>query len=956
MSKKDDQYSKTLNLPKTEFPMRANLAKREPEISSEWDNVYKKLRAKRRGGPTFILHDGPPYANGHIHMGTAFNKILKDIVIKYKNMRGFDSPYVPGWDCHGLPIEFQVLKDYKKNKSKKIKEHRGLNETVNPGESGGELSIKEIRRRCLEYAQGFVDIQRNEFKRLGVLGQWEDPYLTINYRYEKQIIEDFRLLARAGYVFRNAKPIYWCSSCETALAEAEVEYQDSTTPAIYVNFEFSSDISDLFPDLPAAKKVYLMIWTTTPWTLPGNVAIALHPDLDYVAVELEDKVVILADSLLDEVMNKGGVTFNRKLGTVKGAKLEHKITRHPFIDRDSVVVLANYVTLDTGTGCVHTAPGHGQDDYETGLKYNLAQLSPVDNKGRFTDEVPEFQGQFVFKANQPIIEKLQADGTLFAAEELSHSYPHCWRCKRPIIFRATEQWFVAMDGKNNLRKQALEAVSKVEWIPAWGEDRIANMIADRPDWCISRQRSWGVPIPVPFCEKCRTPLLDDEVMAKVAEEIGEKGSNVWFENDVHTFIPAGKKCGKCGHDRFYTENDILDVWFESGSSHKAVLEEFEGLRWPAEMYLEGSDQHRGWFHSSLLISQANYDQPPYKTVLTHGFVVDGNGRKMSKSSGNVVSPDKIIKQYGADIIRLWVSSEDYRNDIRISEEILKRLSECYRRIRNTSRFILGNLFDYKPDTDVVAYDQLEEIDRWILHRLQKLLERSHQGFKNHEFHIFYHTLHNFCVVDLSAIYLDILKDRLYTQPAASRIRRSAQTALMEIITQITRLMAPVLSFTAEEIWSFIPDFAGKEESVHLEVIPEQREEYLNPKIEARWDKLLALRGLINAALEIARANKTIGHSLNAMVDVYLANASDFEFYNNYAEDLAEINIVSGIILHNQALADGDIYTDDELPGIGVKVSRAAGEKCVRCWRYSVTVGQNDAHPVICERCQKILES
>ena len=777
-------YKNTLNLPKTSFPMKANLPQREPEYLKKWEEnrTYQKLREIAKDRPKWILHDGPPYANGHIHIGTALNKILKDFIIKSRNMAGFNGEYVPGWDCHGLPIEHQVDKEL--------------------GSKKGSYTISEKRRLCRKFATEYLNIQREEFKRLGVMGEWENPYQTMSYDYEATIAREFGRFVGKGSVYKGKKPVYWCASCETALAEAEVEYDDHESPSIYVKFPAISDFGERFPALKG-KKVFVLIWTTTPWTIPANLAIAFHPDYTYVAAEADGEVWILAEALLEQVMAKGGKKNYQVLAKMPGKELKGLKCRHPFIDRESVLILANYITLDTGTGAVHTAPGHGQEDYESGLEYNIPIYSPVDDQGRFTPEVAFFAGKFVFDANEDVIRKTKEVGALIHTEPYKHQYPNCWRCKNPIIFRATEQWFISME-RNELRRKALAEIDRVKWIPHWGHDRIYGMIQNRPDWCISRQRAWGVPIIAFTCKGCGELLLEERYAEYVSGLFEKDGADAWFDLSPKELLPPGTRCPKCQKDDFEKETDILDVWFDSGVSYAAVLEKRPNLKSPADMYLEGSDQHRGWFHSSLLASVGTRGRAPYDSVLTHGFVVDGEGRKMSKSFGNVIVPDEVISRYGAEILRLWVAAEDYRDDIRISEEILSRLSEAYRRIRNTCRFLLGNLYDFDPEKDAVSDSRLLEIDRWILLRLQKLTARLREAYTAYEFHVVFHSLHNFCAVDLSSLYLDILKDRLYTAPASSTERRAAQTALHKILDAMVRLMATILSFTAEEVWEHLP--------------------------------------------------------------------------------------------------------------------------------------------------------
>ncbi len=930
VERKAMDYKETLNLPKTDFPMKANLSQREPEWLAIWDrmDLYRKLREASLGRPPYILHDGPPYANGHIHLGTALNKILKDMIVKSRQMSGFDAVYVPGWDCHGLPIEHQVDKEL--------------------GPKKKNMTQVEIRRHCRAYAEKFIDIQRREFKRLGVLGEWDNPYLTMSYDYEATIARELGRFFERGSVIRSKKPIYWCCSCRTALAEAEVEYHDHVSPSIYVKFPLSDESRAAFPeflDLP----VFVLIWTTTPWTLPANLAIALHPDFTYAAVRVNGEVWILAEDLVEGCMKNFGIGAYEKIRTFSSRELEGLTCRHPFIDRASRMVLGTHVTLDAGTGCVHTAPGHGREDYDTALEYGLDVYSPVDDDGCFTEDVPFFAGQFVFDANKAVNAKLRELGSLILESEISHSYPHCWRCKQPVIFRATEQWFISME-LNDLRKKALKAIDEVQWVPSWGRDRIYQMIENRPDWCISRQRSWGVPITVFTCRACGEVLASREVFDKVTALFEKEGADAWFERSAEELLPEGAVCGGCGARDFEKEMDILDVWFDSGVSHAAVLERRPELRSPADLYLEGSDQHRGWFHSSLLASVGTRDRAPYKAVLTHGFVVDGQGYKMSKSLGNVIAPEEIIKQYGAEILRLWVSAEDYRDDIRISQDILKRLSEAYRRIRNTWRFLLGNLHDFDPSRDTVPVDRMPELDRYALHTLQRVIERVRRAYDRFEFHRVYHAVHNYCTVDLSAFYLDILKDRLYTAPPASEARRSAQTVLYRILTSLLRLMAPILSFTAEEAWAHLP--GSRSDSVHLELFPEADEALVDEALEARWEKILAIRADVSRALEAARQAKTIGHPLDACVHLALPDGWKDEFSRD-TELFRTVFIVSQVILED-GLQGPDVVEGQDVPGLKVLVERAPGRKCERCWVLSETVGESADHPTVCGRCRTAL--
>ena len=923
-------YKETLNLPKTDFPMKANLAKREPEMLARWDQmrIYDRIREDAKGRTPYILHDGPPYANGNIHLGHALNKIIKDILIKAKNMVGHDSVYVPGWDCHGLPIEHQVDREL--------------------GDRKTGMSQAQKRRVCRTYAEKYVGIQREQFQRLGVFGEWENPYLTMSYDYEATTVEEFGKLYLKGSVYKGKKPVYWCASCKTALAEAEVEYQDHTTPSIYVKFALISDIAERLPKL-AGEKVSVVIWTTTPWTIPANLAIALHSDFLYVAVKIRGEVLILAKDLLDYCLDAFGLCKEpyEILDEFPGSVLEGLECRHPLVGRKSLLILAPFVTLDAGTGCVHIAPGHGQEDYEIGMKYGLDNYAPVDDNGRFTKDVKDFAGQFVFDANGAVNAKLAEASALLGQIDIQHSYPHCWRCKQPIIFRSTEQWFISME-KNDLRKNALAAIDAVSWIPAWGRDRIYGMVENRPDWCISRQRLWGVPITMFYCTGCDQELMTQPILDYVVALVREHGADVWFEREAGELLPSGTRCPKCGGGEFKKETNILDVWFDSGVSHAAVLEHRPNLDSPCDMYLEGNDQHRGWFHSSLLESVGTRGRAPYRNVLTHGFVVDGEGKKMSKSVGNVINSQTIIDQYGAEILRLWVAAADYTEDIRISEEILKRLVEAYRRIRNTSRFILGNLYDFDPATDAVPYGEMEEMDRWILHRLQEVIRRVREAYENYQFHMVYTILYNFCTVDLSSLYLDVLKDRLYTSKAASRARRSAQTAMKEILESMVQLLAPILTFTAEEVWLALPACPGKVESVHLTQLPEVNAALVQPELAEKWNALITVKGEVAKAIEAARQNKTVGHSLDAAVAV-AAPESLWPLLETHVEDLRALLIVSDLSVV-EADKIGEPYRSAEIPGLLVGVSRATGAKCNRCWNYSATVGENAEHPTICARC------
>ena len=923
-------YKESLNLPQTDFPMKANLSKREPEILAKWEGMglYHMLRKQGKGRPRYILHDGPPYANGNIHLGTALNKILKDMIVKSRQMSGFDAVYVPGWDCHGLPIEHQVDREL--------------------GARKASMTQVEIRRHCRAYAERFIDIQRKEFKRLGVLGEWENPYLTMAYAYEATIARELGRFFERGSVIRSKKPIYWCASCRTALAEAEVEYHAHVSPSIYVKFPMTEKSRAQFPEF-SGKPVYVLIWTTTPWTIPANLAITLHPDFEYVAVSVADEIWILAAGLLENCMRLLGVQDYKILRNFRAADLRGLACQHPFLDRESILILGSHVTLEAGTGCVHTAPGHGREDYDMALEYGLDIYSPIDDDGRFTKEVPFFEGQFVFDANKAVNAKLREVERLMLESDIEHSYPHCWRCKKPVIFRATEQWFIAMD-RNELRHKALAWIERVEWIPSWGKERIYNMIQNRPDWCISRQRSWGVPITVFTCSNCGRLLATPEVFRHVTALFEKEGADCWFDRDVKALLPPGTVCPECRSEDFRKEMDILDVWFDSGVSWAAVLEQRDTLRAPADLYLEGSDQHRGWFHSSLLAAVGTRDMAPYKSVLTHGFVVDGQGYKMSKSLGNVIAPEEIIRQYGAEVLRLWVSAEDYRDDIRISPDILKRLSEAYRRIRNTCRFLLGNLGDFDPVADALPYLQMDELDRFALIQLQDLIKKVRHAYDRFEFHRVYHALHNYCVVDLSSFYLDILKDRLYVSATRSNSRRSAQTALYQILTAVLKLMAPVLSFTAEEAWWHLPQRAS--ETIHLESFPEIDPTLQDDDLNQRWQTILGIRSDVTRALEGARQTKVIGHPLDALVRLVLPEELRAAF-SGQEELLRSVFIVSKVEF-SPAPSLVNAVDGIELPGLQVQIEPAQGDKCERCWVRSEKVGQFSDHSTICDRCYGVV--
>ncbi len=926
-------YSKTLNLPETEFPMRAGLPEREPEFLKYWEEnkIYEKKQELHAGHKKFVLHDGPPYANGKIHMGTALNKILKDIIMKYKYAQGFDTPYVPGWDTHGMPIEHAAIKNL------------GLNRH--------ELDTLVLRKECHDYALKWIDEQRTDFKRLGVLGDWDHPYITMTHDYEAVQIHVFGEMAKKGYIYKGKKAVYWCPHCETALAEAEIEYGEEKSPAIFVKMPLVKD-NGMLPEAAQGKPAYIVIWTTTPWTMPANVAIALHPDFEYAWVECEGEILFMAKEMLEAVGKVCKKDLSNIIGTCKGKDMEYAECRHPFetIDRKSLVVLADYVTLEAGTGCVHTAPGHGADDFETGVRYNLPIICPVDGSGKLTAEAGvDFAGMFVFDANVPIIKYLAGLNRLFGKENIRHQYAHCWRCKNPIIYRATEQWFASVDG---FREEALNAIANdVQWIPSWGEARIHNMVADRHDWCISRQRVWGVPIPIFYCEDCNEHLVNDDTINAVADLFAKEGSDAWWAHSAEEILPQGTKCPKCGGTHFRKESDIMDVWFASGSSHAAVCKTRPELAWPADMYLEGSDQHRGWFQSSLLTSVATEGKAPYRAVLTHGYVVDGEGRKMSKSVGNTVAPQEVIAQYGADIIRLWAASSDYKADIRISKEILKQLSEVYRKIRNTIRYILGNTNDFNYETDKVEFKDMLELDRWALMHMQLLKKEVSAAYESYDFHVLYHAIHNFCSIEMSSYYLDILKDRLYAYKADSFERRSAQTAMYEIMLDLVVMIAPVLSFTMEEVWQFMKKPASMPESVFMMPWPECKEEYIDEALESKWDNFIEIRSEITRVLEGARRAKTIGHSLDAKVELH-ATGEALAILRSVEGDLATLLIVSQAKLV-EGLTGGVEATGRE--DLKVTVQAAEGEKCERCWIYSDTVGKDAEHPTVCARCAAALK-
>lgn len=927
-----EDYGKTLNLPQTDFPMRANLPQREPEFLNKWEemDIYHKQLEKAKGRPAFILHDGPPYANGGIHLGTSLNKILKDIVVKYHSMAGYYTPYVPGWDTHGLPIEQRAIKELG------LKRH--------------EVGPVVFREACEGFAMKYLDIQRNAFKRLGVRADWENPYITLKPEFEARQIEVFGEMCKKGHIYKGLKPVYWCPDCETALAEAEIEYADDTTLSIYVKFQVKDD-KGLFGGVADKDKINFVIWTTTTWTLPANLAICLNENFEYSIVKANGEYYVFATELVENTMKAAGIAEYETVAKYRGKDLEGIVCKHPFLDRDSLVILGDHVTLEAGTGCVHTAPGHGAEDFIVCQKYKIPTVVPVDSKGYLTKEAGPFAGLYYEKSNSAIIERLTQDGRLLASEKISHQYPHCWRCKEPIIFRATEQWFASID---SFRDDALEAIKTVKWVPEWGKERITNMVKDRGDWCISRQRIWGVPIPIFYCKDCGKELITDESIKAVADLFREKGSNAWYALEASEILPKDTKCS-CGHGEFTKETDIMDVWFDSGSSHAAVLEERDELAWPADLYLEGSDQHRGWFQSSLLTSVATRGGAPYRKVLTHGYVIDEEKRKMSKSLGNGIDPADVIKEYGADILRLWVASSDYTTDIKISKDLLKQLSEVYRKIRNTARYILGNINGFNPDTDSVDYSGMNELDRWALYKMTNLIRKVNDAYSSYEFHMMFHAIHNFCVVDMSNFYLDIIKDRLYTSKADSKERRAAQTVMYEILQALVRMLTPVLAFTTEEIWQFMPHRAGDDiESIQFNSWPEVNEKYTDTALAEKWDRILALRSDVSKALEVSRANKIIGHSLNAKVTIF-ADGADYDFIKSIEADLVTIFIISDVELKKLQEAPAEVQNGEEMPGIKIAVEQATGEKCERCWMYSEYVGKDEKHPTLCRRCSEVID-
>ncbi|MBU4305691.1 MAG: isoleucine--tRNA ligase [Candidatus Omnitrophica bacterium] len=933
-------YKQTINLPKTDFPMKADLPKKEPLILEAWQRqaIYEKIMEHTRHCPRYVLHDGPPYANGNIHIGHALNKILKDMIIKYKTLQGFCAPFIPGWDCHGLPVELQLFKELKKRKD--------------------EVAQVEFREKAHDFAMKFVEIQREEFKRLGIFGYWDTPYLTLSHEYEASIIRAFGALVQNGYVYKGTKPVNWCCQCETALAEAEVEYDNHASPSIFVKFPVKDVAGIPAMNAVSGNKVFIVIWTTTPWTLFGNVACAVHPDFTYVLVKTNNEILIMEQNLSGSVLEKAGINDYEIVGQVRGANLEHLEYTHPFELRTGKVVLADYVSSEDGSGVVHTACGYGAEDFLTGKRYNLDILMQVDGKGRFFETTPLVGGMHVFKANKKIPEQLIERGLLLWQGTIQHSYPHCWRCKEPIIFRATEQWFMNIEHEG-LRKKILDTIKSVAWVPQFGENRISSMVENRPDWCLSRQRLWGVPIPVFYCESCNKAILDHEVIENFAAIVEKEGTNSWFKKEAGELLPKGFVCPECGRGKFNKEKDILDVWFDSGVSHQAVVRKNPLLQYPADLYLEGSDQHRGWFQAALITAMAIEGTAPFKEVLTHGFIVDGEGKKMSKSRGNVIAPQEVIGKLGADVLRLCIASSDYNDDVRMSQEILARVSESYRKIRNTLKFILGNLFDFDPDKDALAYEELMEIDRWALSVLHTLISQVERAYDKFIFHQAVKLVYNFCIVEMSSFYLDVLKDRLYTFAPASRRRRSSQTVLYEILMALIKIIAPILSFTAEEAYGFAP--GSKPESVFLGQWPRVNEKYVDERLNNTWKFLLDVRTCVLKVLEEARSAQLIGNSLEAKVIIRYnpQQQNTARLLTGYEEQLPGIFIVSEVELISAIDRDGlPSYNVEILKGksvleesqLVISVEKATGKKCVRCWNYSQSVGKDEEHPALCKRC------
>ena len=922
-------FNSTLNLPKTDFPMRAGLPKREPEMLKHWEelDIYNEMLKKNEGHPRFNLHDGPPFSNGDIHMGHALNKSIKDFITRSYAMRGYYTPYIPGWDNHGMPIESAIIKEQKLN-------HKAM-------------SVADFRSACEAYAEKYIHRQMDGFKRLGVIADWEHPYKTMNRGFEADEIRIFGRMYKNGHIYKGLKPVYWCAKDETALAEAEIEYQDDPCTTVYVKFPMKDDMGKL--SHIDHSRLYFVIWTTTIWTLPGNLAIALHPDEAYALVKAPNgEIYIMAEALTEKVMKIGGFDSYEIIETHPGRFFENMLAQHPFLDKPSRLLLADYVTMDSGTGCVHTAPGFGADDYQTCMRYGIEMVVPVDDQGRHTDYAGKYAGMKTEESNPVILNDMKESGMLFASEEIVHSYPHCWRCKSPIIFRATPQWFCSVD---SFKDEAIAACENVRWLPAWGKDRMAAMIRERADWCISRQRRWGLPIPVFYCDNCHKPVCTDETIESVAAIFEKRGSNAWFEDDAAQLLPEGFVCPHCGGTHFTKETDTLDGWFDSGSTHYAAMQRDQGF-WPADMYMEGGDQYRGWFQSSLLTGVAVRGDAPYREVLTHGWTVDGEGRVMHKSLGNGIAPGDIIPKYGADIIRLWAASADYTQDMRCSDNIFKQLSDKYLKIRNTARYILGNLDGFDPAGSVAFADMLP-LDKWAVSRLQNLIERCRTAYDNYEFHTVTYAIHNFCVVEMSNFYLDVIKDRLYCDGRDSLSRRSAQTAIYLVLDAITRLLAPVLCFTADEIWLAMPHTADEDgRAVALNDMPAPNAALtLTPEEEAHWSKVMRVRADVNKALELARAEKLIGKPLDARVTLYVSESAAGPFAELESEALAPLCIVSELkIVHGT----GEGVRGENFDGLTVHVEPSALPRCERCWTRSESVGKNEKHPTLCARCASVV--
>lgn len=927
----EKEYGETLNLPKTDFPMRGNLPKKEPDYLAFWEEIdlYNKVQKKNEGHQKFILHDGPPYANGDIHLGHTMNKVLKDIIVKSKTLQGFDAPYIPGWDTHGLPIELKAIASV------------GLDAKTD--------DVIGFRDACADYARKYVDIQRDSFKRLGVRGDWEHPYLTLNPEFEAREIGVFGEMAKKGYIYKGTKPVYWCPHDHTALAEAEIEYGEEKSPSIYVRFKVK-DAKGKF----AEDNAYFVIWTTTPWTLPANEAICLNPEFDYQLINFDGKKYVLAKELVSSVVEAIGLPNDYTVEQeFKGKDLEYIVCQHPFLERESLVINGTHVTLDAGTGCVHTAPGHGVDDYVVGQRYGLPIISPLDDDGILTEEAGRFAGLATDDANKEICKYLDETGDLLKLSFFKHQYPHCWRCGTPTLFRATDQWFASIDG---FREQALDQIENhVTFTPEWGKERLYNMIRDRGDWCISRQRVWGVPIPVFYCEDCGETILDDATISSVQEHVRQHGTNCWFSMTAEELMPEAYKCPKCGGTHFKKETDIMDVWFDSGSSHEGVLRALNEEYWPADLYLEGSDQHRGWFNSSLCTSVACNGVAPYKSLLTHGFLVDEKGNKMSKSKGNGVDPKDVIKQQGADILRLWVASSDYRGDVSVSDGIIKQVADSYRKIRNTFRFMLGSINDFDVRKDRVPFNELTELDRWMMYRFVDLVQKTKDSYNSYEFHVIYRAIHNFCNIDLSAVYFSIIKDTLYSNETDNHARRSCQTVLYDMCLALDQILSPILSFTCEEVFKYI-DMDNKPESVQLCDWPEFEIGAMDEVLDFKWKTLMSLRNEVTKSLEVARKDKKIGNSIDAKVTVYLGDNLQTmrDAMANMDMAIEDFFIVSQFVVDDFAKVPEDAEKAEGFDNLAIKIDTASGKKCARCWKYSETVGADAAYPDVCERCAKVL--